>query len=435
MMKNKLKTIMAIGLSCFGPQLFQDASAQVTVNCGYFENIIFASGSRSRSESMNFNRGTIIKVTNPTEARSALRDRNIDTIIFGPGRYPLGTVILNRHVTLYSEIEGGAIFPKDTLLDIRSNYTAVNGFRFEEGAKVGKGTSRDHSIYVRADDVRLQHNSFFNVGIGSTIADKTGIAIEVLNANDTIITDNTFTSMRGIAIKSDDASRNLIIAHNNFLNSYAYGGFGEIAHIGNANSLPNGLSPTPDDVGAKITRNYVRNWQLESELVSLKSNKNEVSFNFIENASSGAFVVRMGNDNHIHSNIMLGNNTYPLRISGARNLFEYNFFVGTGSLLALHEATPSKQPLANLHYDYLAAQNNLVKRNVFTGYETVMSPKEKIMQSTLSRGNQFSENVILSSRPQRIFEDLQKAQSTGRTLNHIQSDTQKYCASLFEIEK
>ena len=435
MMRTKIR-YCALGailaLSAKSPQL---AMAQASVNCAYFENIVNVSGSRPR-QSNQFTTENTQTVYNTAQARQAFIDPTIKTIVFAPGQYRLGSLTINRTLNLYSEFSGAAIFPRGTLFDIRAPNTIIDGFRFEDGAKVSAQNSRDHSLYIRADDVTLKHNTFYQIGIGSTIADKTGIAIEIINSKNTVITDNTFNSMRGVAIKTDDHSRNIVIAHNNFLNSYAYGGVGEIAHIGNANTAQNGASPVPDAVQAKIVHNYIKDWQLESELVSIKSNKNEVAYNVVENASSGAFVVRMGHDNHIHSNVVNRNKIYPLRISGQNNIFQYNYFSGQGAILALHKSVPTQNPQPNLHFDYLQAQNNRIQQNVFTGYTDIVGAKDNpLMQSNLSNGNKFLNNIIVSPYPHQIYQALQTARSSKSVENYIQSDAQQFCPSLFDIEK
>ncbi len=357
--------------------------------------------------------------------------KNFQTIVVMPGQYDIGHVKISKPINLISAQHWQAVLKKNSVLDVRGDNSLVKGFRFEDGGAISLKNSRDHSIFVRADNVQIIDNQFVNVGRYSSIADHTGITIEVLKSRNTIIRQNEFSKSHSVAIKTDDYSRNVTVSHNNFLDSPKYAGVGEIVHLGNALTSPQGVSPFNDEVGAKVINNYIRNWQLESELVSIKSDKNIIAYNFVENAASGAFVVRMGNHNQIHDNVMVGNTNLPIRISGENNAFFDNIFSGTGSTLFLHNTTYYSRPQKNINFAYLAANNNRITNNIFVGYENVFGTADQFhIVRDAPIGNEFVQNSIYTADTKRFKSLMQTSKFMRFKDNNVHKLNPRLCDGL-----
>jgi hypothetical protein len=320
-----------------------------------------------------------------------------DTIKVADGVYDLGTLVITKRVLIFGESLWGGVIKGTSLLDIRADGLVIDGLAFEDGASVSWINSRDHSLYVRSHNVTVSNNKFFNVGINSNVSDRTGITIEALRANNLTIRNNLFTRSRSIAIKTDDYSHNLVVIENDFIDSKGFGGAGEVVQVGDALSLVGGESPSADALYATIARNYINNWTLESELISIKSDSNKIIDNRIENSGSSAIVIRMGNNNYVAGNIVTENERFPIRVSGNNNLIEGNYFSGSGDFFYFHNEIKNLNKSANINYQYKAAKNNTIKENIYDGYVGVqLNLGIKGEVSAHSSGNKFLNNIIFS---------------------------------------
>ncbi|PXF63031.1 hypothetical protein DL796_06145 [Kangiella spongicola] len=189
-------------------------------------------------------------------------------------------------------------------------------------------------IFIQSNSVLIENNDFVSIGINTSLEDKTGIGILISSSKNVVIRYNTFRNSQAIAIASGDHSKYIQVINNDFIDSHYFGGAEEVIHFGDATSIRQGESPSEDDTYHEFSNNYVSNWNLEKELISIKSNKNKIYNNYFENNSYSAIVVRMGNENQIYNNIMVGNSIFPFRVSGERNLFLNNKVCGSGAVVA-----------------------------------------------------------------------------------------------------
>jgi hypothetical protein len=307
-----------------------------------------------------------------TALKEAIKNsKNGDVIAVKDGIYDLGKQEINRSITLMAENNWGVMFIGKTVFDIKVSNVKIDGFKFLDGGPETEEGKRHVSIVARSDDITISNNHFENIGINSTSPDKTGITIRATRANRLKIENNVFLRSKSIAIKIDDYCFDLVVSKNSFLDSPGFGGAGEIVHIGDAHSNGPWTSPTKDSLRARVTRNYVRGWTLESELISIKSNDNIISENFIEKSGSSAIVVRMGNNNLINSNIILNNKITPIRISGKNNMVQGNFFSGSDAMLYFHSEMPYANSVKNMSFKYWSADSNELVDNVFIGFDKI----------------------------------------------------------------
>lgn len=364
------------------------------------------------------------------------------TIIVAPGRYNIGTVSITDPLTLHSETLGGAVFTRGTLLKIKAENVRIDGFTFTDGTSVADKNSRDHAIMVQANAAIIQNNLFHQIGRFSTISDGTGIGIAVRKSDDVQIENNTFHDFYGIAIHTDDRSRNVRIRHNDFLDSQTDQAVGEIAHIGDATSLGQARSPSDDRLYADISYNYARNWSLESELVSIKSDRNHVAYNLIDNPGTGAFVIRMGNENIIERNIMRGFTAMPLRLSGEANTVRQNYFSGRGDMMFLHNLVdypPSEKNLKaakNLKNAYWAANRNVITANAFVGISRILAT---IDQDYVIRdapvGNVVRYNRIASPKTKALKNQMRSSDLINFSRNRLRGMSRAPCPDFATIKK
>jgi len=337
---------------------------------------------------------------------------NVSTIVLEDGDYDLGKVTINRTITIKSQHLWGAVVTGSTYLKISANHVIIQGVKFVDGAS----STEDDSIKTRhgvalvnsSTNVNFRDDYFQNIGVNSTVDDGTGIGISIIDSSEVYIENNVFNNSRAIAFKTDNSSKNVIVKNNEFTNSFNFGGAGEVAHFGTAYSVSQGTPPIPDDSFHEFSNNYVSNWNLEKELISIKSSKNKVFNNlFVDNGDS-AIVVRMGNDNEIYNNVMLGNQEYPVRISGERNIIRDNSFCGVGVTLSLHAQMVFSEYRDNLYNSYWAAIDNEIVDNNFYGYSGVsFVDLGSAAQSDFFAGNPEN-NLILNNNwyYQGVFSEL-----------------------------
>lgn len=366
-------------------------------------------------EDLSINENSSIAIIkNKVEFIKALKNKNA-VIIFENGIYDLGIINIDYSVIIKSKNIWNSIITGTSYFMINSNKVSIIGFRFENGASPSGGINnyeRYGSVVIHSDSVNIINNYFENVGIGSTIEDKTGITIHINKSMYTLIKNNIFNNSHSIAIKTDDFSKNIQIINNNFTNSKDFGGAGEVVHIGDANSVKQGVSPTFDETNLLFKNNFISNWNLELELISIKSDNNIIEENYIENCNNSAIVVRMGNRNIIRKNKMIGNKQYPVRISGENNLISENFFCGEGNIVSFHSERAYNLSRTDLYNSYWAANFNIIKSNTYYGYDSMIhyningfSGEPDFFVST-PKENQIVNNIFYSKKKLNNISDL-----------------------------
>jgi len=134
-----------------------------------------------------------------------------------------------------------------------------------------------------------------------------------------------------------------------------------------------GYAPLPrgydNATHARIDHNMFSNVRGDAEVISVKSDSNTIEHNCIVDSDKGALVIRMGGNNRLLNNEILGASTTPIRISGESNVVEHNVFETANrhaAGVALHntERTASK----DIYYRYRAAKDNTITENRFIGY-------------------------------------------------------------------
>lgn len=300
-------------------------------------------------------------------------DFSSEVVCFLPGVYDLGQVEMKVDQKFISTDKSKATIVGSSYFHM-SERSSVVGFTFIGGASPSAGRyekERFGSIAVKGDYSTIAMNTFIRGGEGSTKQDRTGITIEVIRANDILIHGNVFKNSKGIAIKFDDHSKRAKIVQNQFLESEKYGGAGEVVHFGNAYSEGQGQSPYDDSTWHLFINNRIDRWNIEKELISIKSDSNVIAYNRISNSAESAIVVRMGNDNQILNNTMTGVKSFPVRISGERNIIQSNVFCGTGYAISLHVEKKYNAKLEGLVNSYWAAKDNIVLGNTYFGFEDI----------------------------------------------------------------
>ncbi|WP_417446726.1 chondroitinase-B domain-containing protein [Kangiella sp.] len=341
-------------------------------------------------------------VSNAFELKQALVNRE-EHIILKNGYYDLGVIEVDYPVKISSSELGGAIVTGSSYVKITANDVVIEGLAFLNGGSPSGGTSEDRhgAIFISSNHVLIENNFFESIGINTPLEDKTGIGILISGSQDIIINNNTFKNSQAIAIASGDYSKYIRVIYNDFLNSYYFGGAGEVVHFGDATSVRQGEPPFLDDTYHEFANNFVSNWNLEKELISIKSNKNKIYNNYFRNNSFSAIVVRMGNDNQIFNNVMVGNSIFPFRISGERNLFENNKVCGSGAAVSLHAEMVYTEFRPDLYNSYWAAKDNVFQGNRFYGYNklAILDEGDATASDYLAsypENNVFKNNVFVS---------------------------------------
>ena len=355
--------------------------------------------------------------------------RDGDVIVVADGQYDIGRVQVSARIALFGETLWGATLKGDSILEILQPSVHIEGLRFQDGGAVSKVNSRDRSIHVKADGVRIINNWFDAVGVNSTVKDGGGMTILIEKVNGTVVANNRFTRGHGVAIKSTDHARNIQIVQNDFLDSPSYGGIGEIAQIGNAWSTGQAQSPHDDELYATIRQNFVCGWTLEGELISIKGNSNLIEGNLIERSSGSVFVVRLGNSNVFRNNIMRDVTAPPVSISGENNLIDGNCFETNNALASFFSEIGFIKQRKNLARAYWSAKNNIFRNNTYVGSTKLITVfkskhindirKENIRpQYSLPSGNKFIGTTIYTKDTDRFLklfsgDDINTAQFQG----------------------
>ncbi|MEO3865721.1 chondroitinase-B domain-containing protein [Rheinheimera fenheensis] len=343
----------------------------------------------------------IFCVSSKSEWEAAISARP-GVIVIKPGIYDFGYTLIDFPSKFYSSELWQAELVGDTYFKVVSSDVSFSGFKFVRGASPSGGLypSERHGVFwLEGNSLSVENNYFLSIGKDSTVPDRTGITIHVVNSENVEIYNNVFIDSQAIAIKTSDSSKYINVFNNDFLDSYDFGGAGEVVHFGDAFTVSQGVSPRDDNSYSKFYSNFVSNWNLEKELVSIKSNNNEIIGNYIQNVGEAAIVVRMGNFNKIAGNYVIGNSEFPFRLSGERNVIVGNTLCGSGVAVSFHAEMVYVEQLPNLYNSYWAAKNNLISNNLFYGYSGLgiidegYAADADFLQS-LPDGNEFAENVF-----------------------------------------
>lgn len=259
-----------------------------------------------------------LKVSTSDALLAALEGASDGTAIqLANGSYDVGYTEVNARITLFAETQFGALITGSSVLALKGAGSIIANLDFSHGGPTSKRhPARHSSLNIRAANVKILNNRFTSVGVNSDVPDRSGITIAIDHSDNTLIEGNLFRNNQGLAVKTDDFSLQTKIFKNDFIESYNFSGAGEVAHLGNSLNLGQNQSVNPDSQKAIFERNFVCEWSLERELISIKSNENIIRNNYFENNLNSAIVVRMGSYNLISSNTMIGNLEFPVRISG-----------------------------------------------------------------------------------------------------------------------
>ncbi len=332
-----------------------------------------------------------------------------DCVLVGDGAYDIGRVLLGaQDVTVVASNRWGAVLEGSSELRITGDRALVQGFVFQ-GGDLDVGTLAE-AIWVDADDVHLSHLQIHSWG--EQDPEQWAIAIDVSSYAERLeISDSRFSDLYGIAVLAGQefrsgyvSAKGLWIHHDEFMdNPRRWGSGGETAQVGTAYNHgqdtpgPEGAA-YDDDMEMVFEYNDIVRHQAESELVSLKSGRNIIRFNRIVDCSSGALVVRMGSDNLVYGNWMVENVSSPIRISGERNVYVFNYFSGSGYSMTLHHEQIDGGGDPRLVDSYWAANDNLFLRNAFQGYDQLVLTfgfEDGFVASPA--GNTIADNLLLDS--------------------------------------
>lgn len=344
------------------------------------------------------NEESVACVRDAADFMAALRDQRAQVVLLD-GTYDVGVVDIPHGVSIRSATLWGARLGGTSYLRISGAGVRLDGIRFEIGASPTGGrlsSERHGSVRIEsAHDVILSNSLFHRIGETSSVSGGTGIAIRVVDSDGVLIHDNVFRRSHAIAIKTDDFST-IEVLNNDFLDSVDFGGTGEVLQLGNGYSLEQGIPAVPDATYSEFAYNYVANWNLERELVSLKSSRNRIHHNLFVD-SGDAIVVRKGNDNEVWANLLRGNDEdFPVRISGERNLIRGNVFCGRGFAVSLHTERELIEPTKDQVNTYWAAVDNRVSDNLYYGFDRI---------AHINQGYSVAPDRFLSNPRDNIFEN------------------------------
>jgi len=136
-----------------------------------------------------------------------------------------------------------------------------------------------------------------------------------------------------------------------------------------------GYGPLPESydngLNLRVFRNAFINARGDGEIISLKSDNNQIFDNCFLDNGHGGLVIRMGNNNSVSNNYFSGLETAAIRISGKANSIENNQFNGNKSGIAaidLHNGGSASTDEYG-HLQYIAATENLISNNTFNNYD------------------------------------------------------------------
>ncbi|WP_412971513.1 hypothetical protein [Glaciecola sp. MF2-115] len=345
-----------------------------------------------------------VVVHSTTEFFIALSEER-QRIVFAAGEFDLGVVNIDYKVALEGAPNHGTTLMGGTFLYLNHDGIKVSSFKWLDGASPSGGrfaVERFGVISVSADSVFIESNIFINIGVNSTVKDKTGIAINLVASDYAKIIGNEFVNSRAIAIKTDDFSRHLNVKFNTFKDSLFFDGAGEVLHVGNGFSVGQAITSKVDDTFAEFSNNFIENWSLERELISIKTSKNKIYNNLFNRNGFSAIVIRMGNENEVFDNIMVESTEFPIRISGEKNKFYGNIFCGLSTMISLHSERKFSSEIEDLVNSYWAANDNLIVGNTFVGFESFVNINEGYAAEgddyfvALPKMNKFQKNIIFS---------------------------------------
>jgi len=293
-----------------------------------------------------------------------------DAIIVRDGSYQLKTDILKWPATasgnasapifLLAESAGGVRLSGNLEWRLKGKHLHVAGFRFV-------GTTGP--VVLEGDYARFTSNTFERAEIGLGIY-----------ASRVEIDNNIWSGTLGQSLWH--AQPHVGCGNTNTCLYYKHNRIHHNTWQDIAKTKPNGLEPIMLGYGyaplpsgydnathARIDHNVFSNARGDGEVISIKSDSNTIEHNCIVNSGAGALVIRMGSNNRISDNEIVGSSTTGIRISGESNIIENNVFATSNSSVAaidLHNA--EKTEASSVYYRYMAAKNNTVSGNTFHGY-------------------------------------------------------------------
>jgi len=291
-----------------------------------------------------------------------------DAIIVRDGSYELKSDVLQWPATisgtasapifLLAETVGGVRISGNLEWRLKGRYLHVAGFSFIDTTA---------PVVLEGDHARFTSNAFKRALIGLGVY-----------ASHVEIDNNTWSGTLGLSlwhaqpqVTCGDSCR--YYTHNHIHHNTWH----DIARTKSNGLEPimlgYGYAPLPrgydNATHARIDHNMFSNVRGDAEVISVKSDSNTIEHNCIIDSDKGALVIRMGGNNRLLNNEILGASTTPIRISGESNVVEHNVFE-TGNRhaagVALHNT--EKKASNDVYYRYRAAKDNTITDNRFIGY-------------------------------------------------------------------
>ena len=276
------------------------------------------------------------------------------------------TLVSNSHnFSIRAETPGGVIIQGNSSLSIRGcENIQISGFLFKET------TSSNCLVISNSKNIRVYNNVFKSCG-----SDRFGALIRLeQGAQGNDINHNTFDNNRSmgvvIALSKENDKKNI----NNSIDFNSFKNIPSVASVypgkdGNgleAIQLGQGIYGHDWELNTKIHDNIFENIIGDgSEIISVKSSKNEIYNNTFLNNKSG-ITLRIGDNSKIYNNY-LENTTQGIRVFGYGHVIKDNYINGSISAIQL-PATHLK------HNDVMTKSGYYQQENVTITDNTIVNP-------------------------------------------------------------
>ena len=236
----------------------------------------------------------MITVQNESQLKDALKQSSDPMIVIEGGLYQEDyeiNVSGNGNVPFTITAASQAIF-RNNIITINGNFVLVHGLEIENGM-----------VVVRGDTNRIVKNYFYNGKPGGNSSRlHSAVAIEG-NASHNLVDHNEVENWQRRALRNIRLTENT--KDNMFSHNHLHGLLGDNTNSGEAFQVGAGHSDQPYFPDCVIQYNLVQGFNIDSEIISLKSSNNLVRFNTFIDCPKSAVSIRAGAQNKIIGNTLI----------------------------------------------------------------------------------------------------------------------------------
>jgi poly(beta-D-mannuronate) lyase len=354
--------------------------------------------------------GKTFLVSNSSELSSAKSSAKPgDAIVFKNGTYSNFSFTIDisgdatHPIYILAEDNQGVTFTGSSYININGDYVHFEGFVLKE--------IPSHAITIRGDHVRVTHCMSDHVG------SNVGHFVIYLKGSSEFaeIDNNLFYDTHSIDIAfyqshepgKDQNCHRPHVHHNTFKDHkkrFSNGGECIMAGWGSETSHDN------NDIEAIIEYNHFLRCQGDQEVISLKSSRNIVRYNYFEDCGDSHISMRSGDYNQIIGNVMVGNEVTCIRLNGRGNYVANNYFNLNSSdgyqILTFHGMTTM-----------WPTEDNTVIFNTFSGGKDILYVRTRSTVTIPLKGNVIANNIFLLDTPGKLFNDQTGALSQEEMFN------------------